>query len=189
MKSINSRTKKKKKQQSNEKSLLTRFFKSGKKKKGGAKEILNGGTPGSGKSAEKMKPLSSMDRSIQEIKQLMKVGQDDPERLALLLSNLLGTEREKMQQKQAAFDQMVWDIVAKKEEKESVSSSKNNVNKDDELSKDSTPTSGKAKLVEKVTLKPKSAQRKISAPAKIVPITNQDPNLINNGLLYIQKKY
>tara|TARA_Y100001960_G_scaffold107674_1_gene115660 strand:+ start:1156 stop:1593 length:438 start_codon:yes stop_codon:yes gene_type:complete len=123
MKSINSRTKKKKKQQSNEKSLLTRFFKSGKKKKGGAKEILNGGTPGSGKSAEKLKPLSSMDRSIQEIKQLMKVGQDDPERLALLLSNLLGTEREKMQQKQAAFDQMVWDIVAKKEGKESAKES------------------------------------------------------------------
>lgn len=123
MKSINSRTKKKKKQQSNEKSLLTRFFKSGKKKKGGAKEILNGGTPGRGKSVEKLKPLSSMDRSIQEIKQLMKVGQDDPERLALLLSNLLGTEREKMQQKQAAFDQMVWDIVAKKERKESAKES------------------------------------------------------------------
>ena len=123
MKSINSRTKKMKKQQSNGKSLLTRFFKSGKKKKGGAKEILNGGTPGRGKSADKLKPLSPMDRSIQEIKQLMKVGQDDPERLALLLSNLLGTEREKMQQKQAAFDQMVWDIVAKKEGKESAKES------------------------------------------------------------------
>ena len=117
MKSINSKNKKKKKQESNGKSLLTRFFKSGKKKKGGEKEILNRGTSGKGKSVHKLKSLSPLDRSIQEIKQLMKVGEDDPERLALLLSNLLVTEREKMQKKQEAFDQMVWDIVQRKEEK------------------------------------------------------------------------
>ena len=93
-------------------SLLTRLLK-GKEKKGkGQKTTSEAGR----QSAAKEKPPTPLDRSIREIKQLLGVGQSDPERLALLLSNLLGAEKEKQEKDQQNFDQMIWDIVNRKEQ-------------------------------------------------------------------------
>ncbi|MDA0337442.1 MAG: hypothetical protein O2782_19950 [bacterium] len=61
----------------------------------------------------KAKALTPLDRSIQEIKHLAKVGESDPERLAMLLSRLLGQEREKQRHEKETFDRVVWDIVNK----------------------------------------------------------------------------
>ncbi len=44
------------------------------------------------------------------------VGESDPERLAMLLSRLLGQEKEKQRLAQDDFDRMVWDIVHKDDE-------------------------------------------------------------------------
>ncbi len=70
-----------------------------------------------GKAKVKAKPLTPLERSIQEIKHMAKVGESDPERLAGLLSQLLGGEQEKRRQAQEDFDKMVWDIVNKDDEK------------------------------------------------------------------------
>lgn len=94
-------------------SLLTRLLKGKDKKKiKGQKEA-----PAAGKKEEvNDKPPTPLDRSIREIKQLLGVGQSDPERLALLLSNILGAEREKQEKDQQKFDEMVWDLVNRREQ-------------------------------------------------------------------------
>lgn len=43
----------------------------------------------------------------------MAVGENDPERLAMLLSKLLGSEQKRKQEEKEAFDKMVLDIVDK----------------------------------------------------------------------------
>ena len=90
-------------------SLLSRFF------KGGAKA----GRPDNGTAKKKVraKPLTPLERSIQEIKNMAKVGESNPERLAMLLSRLLGQEKEKERLAKEDFDRMVWDIVDKNEAK------------------------------------------------------------------------
>ncbi|MFH1571790.1 MAG: hypothetical protein ABIL09_27620 [Gemmatimonadota bacterium] len=107
-------------------SLLTRLFGGG--KKGGARAAAagarqKGGKPaGNGKAsadagggATKARPLTPLERSIQEIKQMAKVGERDPERLALLLSNLLAGEQAKRQRDQQKFERMVSDLVDRRE--------------------------------------------------------------------------
>ncbi len=94
-------------------SLLTRLLKGKDKKKDKADKAASAA---GARSAAKDKPPTPLDRSIREIKQLLGVGQSDPERLALLLSNILGAEREKQEKDQQNFDQMVWDIVNRKEQ-------------------------------------------------------------------------
>jgi len=68
------------------------------------------------KGAEKKKPLSPLERSIAEIRQLQKVGERDPERLATLLAKILAKEKQKKDEAQEKFDTMVWDIVNKDED-------------------------------------------------------------------------
>ena len=97
-----------KKSAKSEGGLLSRWFKGddkgdSKAGKGTQKREANGKT--------KAKPLSPLERSIQEIKHMAKVGKSDPERLAMLLSRLLSQEKEKERQAQETFDRMVWDIV------------------------------------------------------------------------------
>ena len=105
-------------------SLLTRLFGGGRKGDGkpAAAARKQGGRPaGNGKvaagraEASKTRLLTPLDRSIQEIKQLAKVGERDPERLALLLSNLLAGEQAKRQRDQERFDRMVSDLVDRHE--------------------------------------------------------------------------
>lgn len=82
-----------------------------------------GGTAGAGKAApgeaeangKKPSRLSPLERSIQEIKHMAKVGESDPERLAMLLSRLLTKEREKKRRAQEDFERMVWDLVKRDE--------------------------------------------------------------------------
>ncbi|MBT6148542.1 MAG: hypothetical protein HN712_18735 [Gemmatimonadetes bacterium] len=70
---------------------------------------------GAGK-AEKKKPLTPLERSIAEIRQLQKVGERDPERLATLLANILQKEKAKHDDAQEKFDALVWDIVNREEQ-------------------------------------------------------------------------
>ena len=67
---------------------------------------------------EKPRPLTRMERSVAEIKQMAKIGEKDPERLAHMLAALLAKEREKQQADQENFEQQVWEIVRRSEEGE-----------------------------------------------------------------------
>ena len=106
--------KRKKKKGSKKSSVLTRLFgKDGKKggKKGGKKKVA-----GAKEAVEKARPLSRRQRSIEEIKQMKKIGDRDPERLARLLSAILGEVRAKEQADKEMLDHMVWNIIHRKEQ-------------------------------------------------------------------------
>ncbi len=107
---MNGKGKKKKAATKSGSSLLSRWFKGGTDIDKGAEGKSTGGKPAP---KVKAKALTPLDRSIQEIKHLAKVGQSDPERLAMLLSRLLGQEQDKQRQEKETFDRMVWDIVNK----------------------------------------------------------------------------
>tara|TARA_B100000029_G_scaffold491183_1_gene551065 strand:+ start:82 stop:444 length:363 start_codon:yes stop_codon:yes gene_type:complete len=103
------------------KSLLTRFLKSGGKKKGkpGTKESSKGSGSQQGRAAtKKLKPLTPRERSIAEIKQMKRMGDNSPERLARILSTMLGKEREKSERDQEMFDQMIRGIIRRQEKRE-----------------------------------------------------------------------
>lgn len=94
-------------------SLLTRLFR--KDDKGKAADGSNGK---GARPKARAKPLTPLDRSIQEIKHMAKVGESDPERLAMMLSKLISQQVEKERQAKEEFDRMVWDIVHKSESSE-----------------------------------------------------------------------
>ena len=101
-----SQKKKGKKNSSSDKpSLLTRLF--GRRKKKQFKTSPK----------EKTKPLTPRQRSIAEIQQMAKIGQRDPERLAHLLITMLGKERAKEEADRQNFEQQVWDIVHRDDDK------------------------------------------------------------------------
>ena len=101
-----SQKKKGKKNASSDKpSLLTRLF--GRRKKKRFKTSPK----------EKTKPLTPRQRSIAEIQQMAKIGQRDPERLAHLLITMLGKERAKEEADRQDFEQQVWDIVHREDDK------------------------------------------------------------------------
>ena len=100
-------------------SLLGRLFGGGKKKgKGKGKKGNNSARKKAAESApkEKPRPLTRMERSIAEIKQMANIGEKDPERLAHMLAALLAKEREKQQADQENFEQQVWEIVRRSED-------------------------------------------------------------------------
>ena len=101
-----SQKKKGKKNASSDKpSLLTRLF--GRRKKKRFKTSPK----------EKTKPLTPRQRSIAEIQQMAKIGKRDPERLAHLLITMLGKERAKEEADRQDFEQQVWDIVHREDDK------------------------------------------------------------------------
>lgn len=65
----------------------------------------------------KPRPPTPLERSIREIKHMVKVGGSDPERLAMMLSRLLSAEKEKQRKAREDFDRMVWGLVNKSEKK------------------------------------------------------------------------
>ena len=103
----------KKKKKAAKKSLLTRLF--GDKK---AKE--NGKTKK--KTKAKVKALTALQRSISDIKQMKKIGERDPERLAQLLATILGQERAKAEEAKRKLDEQVWDIIHRAEQKDAENS-------------------------------------------------------------------
>lgn len=98
--------KNKKKVPSDKSSLLTRLFGNRQKK-----------APQKRSEKVKAKPLTPLQRSIAEIQQMTKIGQRDPERLAQLLITMLGKERAKEEVDRQQFEQQVWDIVNRDNEK------------------------------------------------------------------------
>ena len=111
----------KKKKEKKADSFLSRLVR-GKKKAGRSKngKVATNGRVGAeatgGEGKVKAKPLTPLERSIQEIKQMAGVGSKDPERLAMILSTILSGEQEKTRQDQEKFDNMVWDIVKRRDE-------------------------------------------------------------------------
>ena len=69
------------------------------------------GDSGKSTASEKKKALTPLEKSIAEIRQLQKVGERDPERLATQLANILSKEKQKQDEAKEKFDAMVWDIV------------------------------------------------------------------------------
>ena len=69
------------------------------------------------KAKPKAKPLTALQRSIAEIKQMKKIGDRDPERLAQLLVAMLGQERSKEEEAKGKLDEQVWDIIHRAEQK------------------------------------------------------------------------
>ena len=110
----------KKKQKKKPESLLRRLIRGGagegKKKKKKSQGVPKNGRSGTPDGARKAKPLTPLERSIKEIKQMTSMGEKDPERLAMILSRLLGSEQEKARLNKEKFDEMVWDIVKRREE-------------------------------------------------------------------------
>lgn len=84
--------------------------KNGRAKPDGRKKVKEKGAE------QKAKPLTPLERSIKEIKQMASVGAKDPERLAMILGSLLSAEQEKARKNKEKFDEMVWDIVKRREE-------------------------------------------------------------------------
>ena len=103
----------KKKKKAAKKSLLTRLF--GNKK---AKE--NGKTKK--KTEARPKALTALQRSTSDIKQMKKIGERDPERLAQLLATILGQERAKAEEAKRKLDEQVWDIIHRTEQKDAETS-------------------------------------------------------------------
>ena len=99
----------KKRKESAKGSLLTRIF--GKKKAGEDDKVKK-------KAKARIKPLTPIERSIAEIKQMKKIGERDPERLAQLLVSMLGQERAKEEEAKRKLDQQVLDIIHRAEERE-----------------------------------------------------------------------
>ncbi len=99
----------KKRKKSAKESLLTRIF--GKKKAGEDDKAKK-------KAKAIIKPLGPIERSIAEIKQMKKIGERDPERLAQLMVSMLGQERAKEEEAKRKLDQQVLDIIHRAEERE-----------------------------------------------------------------------
>ena len=99
------RKKGKKKTSSGRASLLERLFGRWKKKRPKTSP------------KERAEPLTPRQRSIAEIRQMAKIGQRDPERLAQLLVTMLGKERAKEEAGRQEFEQQVWDIVHREDDK------------------------------------------------------------------------
>ena len=98
-----------KKSKTAKKSLLFRLFGDRKNaKKGQAAKVPKA----------KAKPLTPLQRSIADIKQMKKIGDRDPERLAQLLVAMLGQERAKEEEAKRRLDKQIRDIIHRAEQKE-----------------------------------------------------------------------
>lgn len=84
------------------------------KRDGDDEKTRRGGT-GESTASEKKKALTPLEKSIAEIRQLQKVGERNPERLATLLGNILSKEKQNQDEAKGKFDSMVWDIVNRDE--------------------------------------------------------------------------
>ena len=103
----------KKKKKAAKKSLLTRLF-------GGEKAKKNDKVKK--KTEVRAKALTALQRSISEIKQMKKIGERDPERLAQLLATMLGQERAKAEEAKRKLDEQVRDIIHRAEQKDAATS-------------------------------------------------------------------
>lgn len=118
----------KKKKKNAQGSLLTRFIKrrsakaidgTATKKCQAKLKTENKSSKPAGPSQEvaEAKPKTGLDLAIQEIKHMMAVGDKDPERLAMLVSKLLVSEKKRKEQDQEKFDRMVSGILDKDRDK------------------------------------------------------------------------
>ena len=66
--------------------------------------------------------MTALQRSISDIKQMKKIGERDPERLAQLLATILGQERAKAEEAKRKLDEQVGDIIHRAEQKDAKTS-------------------------------------------------------------------
>jgi len=100
-------------------SLLGRLFGRGQRDRAGSSRPARGKGRGDGrkqdaaggKAATDRRPLTPRERSLAEVRQMARIGQRDPERLAVLLSGLLAKDRARRRADQELFEQQVQDIL------------------------------------------------------------------------------
>lgn len=89
-------------------SWLTRFFKSeDKRSKRGDKRPARQAAPPPPPS----EPLSPRQKAVAEIRQLAAIGRKDPERLAMLLTNMLGQAREGRRRDEEKYRALIEEIA------------------------------------------------------------------------------
>jgi hypothetical protein len=104
-------------------SFLSRLLGRGQKSDGrgraaGKKAQARGGEPSRDTAAasEKARPLTPRERSVEEVKQMTRLGRRDPERLAALLTAILAKERARQQLDQQSFERQVSSILERDEQ-------------------------------------------------------------------------
>lgn len=108
-------------------SLLARLFGAKGKAKPAAKKTAKtkAAAPPAKKAAPKKAaarpkppPPTPLDRSIAEIKQMIRIGQNNPARLATILGNLIKAEQVKKAQADEKYQQLIQDILDRQQQKE-----------------------------------------------------------------------
>lgn len=101
-------------------SLLARLFGAKGKAKPAAKKPAEARKKAAPEKAAPPKPPrpTPLDRSISEIKTMVRIGQNNPARLATILGNMLNTEKAKKDQADEKFQQLIRDILARQQQKE-----------------------------------------------------------------------
>lgn len=108
-------------------SLLARLFGAKAKAKPAAKKAAKAkaaATPPAAekslakKAAPKPPPPTPLDRSIAEIKTMVRIGQNNPARLANILGNLLKAEQAKKAAADEKYHQLIQDILDRQQQKE-----------------------------------------------------------------------
>jgi hypothetical protein len=100
-------------------SLLTRLF-GGKAKKPAAKKPAKPKAAAPPKAApEKAGPRPTpLDRSIAEIKTMVRIGESNPARLATILGNIIKAEQAKKAQADEQYQKLIQDILDRQQQKE-----------------------------------------------------------------------
>ncbi|MBI2505546.1 MAG: hypothetical protein HYW07_20230 [Candidatus Latescibacteria bacterium] len=102
-------------------SLLARLFGAKGKAEPAAKKAAKAKTAKKAapeKVAPKPPPPTPLDRSIAEIKQMVRIGQNNPARLATILGNLIKAEQAKKAQADEKYQQLIQDILDRQQQKE-----------------------------------------------------------------------
>ena len=103
-----------------EPSLLARLFGTKGKAKSAAKKSAAARKKAAPEKAVQPQPPrpTPLDRSISEIKTMVRIGQNNPARLATILGNMLNAEKAKKDQADEKFQQLVRDILARQQQQE-----------------------------------------------------------------------
>ena len=100
-------------------SLLTRLFGAkAKAKPAGKKSAPTRKKAAPEKAAVRPPPPTPLDRSISEIKHMVRIGQNNPARLATILGNMIKAEQVKKAQADEKYRLLIQDILDRQEQKE-----------------------------------------------------------------------
>jgi hypothetical protein len=99
-------------------SWLTRFFKSeddGKRRTKTRPQRRQASKTEQNQPAQQAPELSRRQKDVAEIKHLAAIGRKDPERLALLLTNMLGEARQRQQRDEEKFRTLIEELASREQ--------------------------------------------------------------------------